>query len=76
MAMTKAVLTPERRFASLRLAAVHYGINYETARQRARRGCKGWRYAEPPPPPAIVLASKPTRKLGPRRPKSDDTESR
>ena len=70
MVMTKAVLTPEGRFASLRLAAAHYGINYETARQRARRGWKGWRYAEPPPPPpAIVLASKPTRKLGPRRPK-------
>ena len=70
MAMTKAVLTPEGRFASVRLAAAYYGINYETARQRVRRGLQGWRYAEPPPPlPAIVLASKPTRKLGPRRPK-------
>ena len=69
MAMAKAVLTPEGRFASLRLAAAHYGINYERARERARRGWKGWRYAEPRPPPAIVLASKPTRKLGPRRQK-------
>jgi hypothetical protein len=70
MAMAKVVLTPEGRFASLRLAAAHHDIRYETARQRILRGVPGWRYAEPPPPlPAIVLASKPTRKLGLRRPK-------
>ena len=69
MAMTKAVLTPEGRFASVRLTAAYYDIDYETARRRVRSGWQGWRFAEPIPVPVIVLASKPTRKLGPRRPK-------
>jgi hypothetical protein len=67
--MSKAVLTPEGRFASLRLAAAHYDIGYETVRRRIRSGWQGWRHSDPIPVPAIVLASKPTRKLGPRRPK-------
>jgi hypothetical protein len=70
MAMAKVVLTPAGRFASVRLAAAHHDLRYETVRQRILRGMPGWRYAEPLPPlPEIVLASKPTRKLGPRRPK-------
>jgi hypothetical protein len=68
--MAKAVLTPEGRFPSLRLAAAHHGLAYAAARHRIRDGWQGWRYAEPPPPlPAIVLASRPTRKLGPRKPR-------
>jgi hypothetical protein len=35
--MPKAVLTPEGRFASVRLAATYYGINYESARKRTPR---------------------------------------
>jgi hypothetical protein len=38
-----AVLTPDGRFFSLRLAAAHYGISYTTARRRARQGQHGWR---------------------------------
>jgi hypothetical protein len=72
MAIPKAVLTPYGRFASARLAAAHYGISYTTAWRQARHRLSGWRYAEPPPPlPVIVLASKPTRKLGPRKPKPE-----
>jgi hypothetical protein len=36
--MAKAVLTPEGRFASVRLAAICYDIDYETARRRIRSG--------------------------------------
>jgi hypothetical protein len=67
--MPKAVLTPEGRFASVRLTATYYDIDYETARRRIRHAWQGWRHVEPLPVPVVVLASKPTRKLGPRRPK-------
>jgi hypothetical protein len=69
MTPPKAVITPDDRFVSLRLAAAHYGISYTTARRGARQGQYGWRYADPIPVPMIVLASKPTRKFGPRGPK-------
>jgi hypothetical protein len=68
--MAKPVLTPEGHFASVRLAAAHYDIGYETVRRRIRSGWQGWRFAEPAPRPVIVLASKPTRKLGRRKPRS------
>jgi hypothetical protein len=69
MAIPKAVLTPDGRFASARLAALITTSTYTTSRRRARQGQHGWRYVDPIPVPVIVLASKPTRKLGPRKPR-------
>jgi hypothetical protein len=67
--MSKVVLTPDGRFTSLRLAAAHYCVSYTTAWRRARHRQHSWRYADPIRVPVIVLASKPARKLGRRRPK-------
>jgi hypothetical protein len=69
MTLLRAVLTPDGRFASARHAAAHYNISYAAVLRRLREGWQGWCYATPPQLPAIALASKPTRKLGPRRPK-------
>jgi hypothetical protein len=44
--MPKAVLTPEGRFASVRLAATYYDIDYEMARCRIRSGWQGRRHVD------------------------------
>jgi hypothetical protein len=72
--IAKAVLTPDGCFASTRLAAAHYNVTYNAVHKRIRKGRHGWGYAELPPLPVITLASKPRRKLGPRRPKLSEPD--
>ncbi len=47
---SRAVWTPDGRFASVTLAAAHYGLTPQGASLRAREGREGWRYAVIPIP--------------------------
>jgi hypothetical protein len=67
----KIVLTPAGRFLSMASAARCYDVAPATVQRRIRKGCPGWRYAEPYQIPQGALASPPRRPRERRTPEGE-----